>query len=152
MSDRRDANWQPPDNMIASWPIQQNPHLISHRFFRGVAQTGSAFGSGPKSREFKSHRPDHPPRFPRKPAAGGGLWKSWSPSSWGQPFLFLSCPFFACLATQGTAIFFLISVIFGHPRRFWTVFDVRTIWRTIWGSGILNQSEQFALAWSSEVL
>ena len=27
-------------------------------FYRGVAQSGSAFGSGPKSREFKSHRPD----------------------------------------------------------------------------------------------
>lgn len=27
-------------------------------FFRGVAQFGSAFGSGPKGREFKSRRPD----------------------------------------------------------------------------------------------
>ena len=26
---------------------------------RGVAQPGSAFGSGPKGRGFKSHRPDH---------------------------------------------------------------------------------------------
>jgi len=30
----------------------------------------------------------------------------------------ISCPFFACLATQGTAMFFLISVIFGHPGLF----------------------------------
>ena len=28
-------------------------------FFRGVAQFGSAFGSGPKGRGFKSRRPDH---------------------------------------------------------------------------------------------
>ncbi len=27
---------------------------------RGVAQPGSAFGSGPKGRGFKSHRPDQP--------------------------------------------------------------------------------------------
>ena len=51
----------PPDDMLTFGPIQQNPHLISYRFFRGVAQTGSAFAWGAKGRGFKSLRSDHFP-------------------------------------------------------------------------------------------
>ena len=39
-------------------------------FFRGVAQFGSAFGSGPKGRGFKSRRPDQKYR----PSLADGLY------------------------------------------------------------------------------
>ena len=42
--------------------FQAGPPLAWEREYgRGVAQPGSAFGSGPKGRRFKSSRPDHNP-------------------------------------------------------------------------------------------
>ncbi len=48
------------EQLIRNQQVSGPSPLIGSIFFRGVAQFGSAFGSGPKGRWFKSSHLDHP--------------------------------------------------------------------------------------------
>lgn len=97
--------------------------------YRGVAQSGSAFGSGPKSREFKSHRPDFE-NSGRLPPEGDHFFPI-------KPIFFLA--FVGTTRRPGVVPTLqevgneavVIPVIFGHSDRFLAVLWMRTIGRTI---------------------
>ena len=46
------------ERLIRNHQVKGSSPFIGSIFYRGVAQFGSAFGSGPKGRVFKSRRPD----------------------------------------------------------------------------------------------
>ena len=56
--EQRIRNAQVVSSSLTFGSMEEGLRLALVPFFRGVAQFGSAFGSGPKGRGFKSRRPD----------------------------------------------------------------------------------------------